>query len=442
MPDDIVVVLPVAGEGERCWPLRHKQFLSFVGESLISRCLHQLEKAQFHRIVLVVNSQNRHLAETLISQFPSLSLSIVEQKKGKGIGAAILSVSEIIQKRIVIISPHDVVEETLVADFATQIKKNPEALVVGKTVSSYFPGGYLEIANGKVDRITEKPKPGKNPSDTVALVYYYFQDGKKLIDSIKSTINKGDDQFESAISDLLTGGLQMEHLSYKGYWGYLKYSWDVLSIMEFFLSRIRPANEGARVEEGAKIIGNVHMEKGVVVHSGAVVSGPCFIGEGSIIGNNALVRNSHIGKHCMVGFGSEIARSYVGDSCWFHTNYVGDSVLSSNVSIGAGTVVANFRLDEKEIFSYIHGEKKATGRIKFGTAVGSHVRIGVQVSTMPGVKIGTNACVGPGVLVHKDIPDGKTLIAQLSEPILLENSVDIKQLERHNGVVHTKDLAR
>ena len=45
-------------------------------------------------------------------------------------------------------------------------------------------------------------------------------------------------------------------------------------------------------------------------------------------------------------------------------------------------------------------------RTKLGAIIGSHVRIGVNTSIMPGIKIGTNSMIGAGLRIDRDIPDG------------------------------------
>ena len=44
----------------------------------------------------------------------------------------------------------------------------------------------------------------------------------------------------------------------------------------------------------------------------------------------------------MTGFNTDITRSYIGDNCWFHSNYIGDSVLEGNVSMGSGAAIGKF----------------------------------------------------------------------------------------------------
>jgi bifunctional UDP-N-acetylglucosamine pyrophosphorylase/glucosamine-1-phosphate N-acetyltransferase len=119
-----------------------------------------------------------------------------------------------------------------------------------------------------------------------------------------------------------------------------------------------------------------------------------------------------IGAGSVVGFASEVARSWVGEKCWFHRNYVGDSVLEGRVAMGAGAVTANLRLDEGEVESVVKGKKTATGRVKLGLMSGAGVKIGVNSAVMPGVKIGGGSFLGPGTVLREDIPDGKAVFVE------------------------------
>jgi len=119
------------------------------------------------------------------------------------------------------------------------------------------------------------------------------------------------------------------------------------------------------------------------------------------------VRCSQIGDDCVIGFGTEVARSHIGDHVWTHTNYIGDSVIGNNCSFGAGTVTGNLRLDEEHISVNIHGEKICSGTNKFGLVTGDNVRCGINTSFMPGVKIGNNCFIGAGIIVAQDVEDDK-----------------------------------
>lgn len=208
-----------------------------------------------------------------------------------------------------------------------------------------------------------------------------------------------DDRYEVALQSLFSE-LNYEALPNKGLWRTIKYPWHILELNERYLKGIkRDIHPTAHIAETAVIRGEVVLEEGVKVMDNAVIQGPAYIGKNTVIGMGALVRNSMIGAESVIGFSTEIARSHVGARCWFHSNYVGDTVMGDDCSFGAGAVLANLRLDEKPI--------KESGRIKLGPILGSRIRVGINTSIMPGIRIGSDTMIGSGLTLAQDIEPKK-----------------------------------
>jgi UDP-N-acetylglucosamine diphosphorylase / glucose-1-phosphate thymidylyltransferase / UDP-N-acetylgalactosamine diphosphorylase / glucosamine-1-phosphate N-acetyltransferase / galactosamine-1-phosphate N-acetyltransferase len=110
---------------------------------------------------------------------------------------------------------------------------------------------------------------------------------------------------------------------------------------------------------------------------------------------------------CNVGFTTEVARSYVAEHCDMHACRVLDSVFAPNVNFSAGCTTANLRIDHGSVSSRVKGQKMDTARSKLGAIIGQGAFLAVDVMTMPGVKVGEGAQVGPGTHVHQDISDGQ-----------------------------------
>ena len=87
-----------------------------------------------------------------------------------------------------------------------------------------------------------------------------------------------------------------------------------------------------------------------------------------------------------------------------HLSYIGDSVVGEHTNLGAGTVLANLRFDNKNVKVIVEGKRIDTGRRKLGALIGGYVKTGVNVSIMPGVKIGSYSVIYPGVTVYRDVP--------------------------------------
>jgi bifunctional UDP-N-acetylglucosamine pyrophosphorylase/glucosamine-1-phosphate N-acetyltransferase len=122
---------------------------------------------------------------------------------------------------------------------------------------------------------------------------------------------------------------------------------------------------------------------------------------------------THIEDDCVIGFSTEIKNSYLSDGCQTHMNYIGDSVIGKGCSFGAGTVTANWRLDEKNVHVRIGPSMVDTGRDKLGVITGNNCRTGVNVSLMPGIKIGAGSIIPPGEVVIRDVVPGTGVRAWL-----------------------------
>ncbi|HLG25348.1 MAG TPA: sugar phosphate nucleotidyltransferase [Candidatus Gracilibacteria bacterium] len=426
------VVILAAGRSKRLKPIPDKNFLNFLGKPLIQHQLEQMSKAGLKDFIIIGGAHNLNAYKKLAKNL-KLTVKVVEQKElDDGMAGAVLSVEKLVKKEpLLIVSANDVVDieaYKLVVHAAKD--KRFDSAIVGKKVSSYFPGGYLKTAkNGRISGIIEKPGAGKEPSKMVNIVIHYHRDSGALFEALKKIKSSRDDRYEAALDHLIKSGTRMKAVPYDGFWQAVKYPWHVLDLMEHFLEKASkmptsrpPKNYDGKpqIAKNAVLRGDVHLASGVRVLDNAVIIGPAYIGKNTVVATNALVRGSNIGADCVIGFGTEVARSYIGDGVWTHTNYVGDSVIGNNCSFGAGTVTGNLRLDEGNIHVSVHDEKMDSGRNKFGLITGDNVRCGINTSFMPGIKVGSNCMIGAGISVTQDVPDNQFVYAK-TELIMKEN---------------------
>jgi len=398
------VLLLAAGRSQRIQPVPDKNFLKFLGKTLIEHQVANLQKAGFKNITIVGGKHNLDRFKEL---FPKLT--VVEQKALKeGMAGAVLAMgTKLKNEPLLIVSSNDIVEQSAYNAIKKSATKKVDSLIIGKTVKEYFPGGYLKTdSKGLITGIVEKPGAGKEPSNLINLVIHLHKNPKELIKYLTKTKSTRDDRYEVALDKMIKDGKKMLAVPYKGYWQSIKFPWHVFEVKDYFFSKLkRKIAKSANIAKQAVINGPVVIEAGVKVFPGAVVNGPAYIGKNSIVANNALVRDSIVGDNCVVGYSTEVARSYVGDDSWFHTNYIGDSIISDNCSFGSGTVTGNLRLDEANIPVNIKDKKTDSGINKFGLVCGPNVRAGINCSFMPGIKVGANSMIGAGIVIPQDIPE-------------------------------------
>jgi len=408
------VLLLAAGRSQRMQPIPDKNFLIFLGKPLIVHQIESLIKAGFNDFVVIGGAHNLDKLSKLQAQFDfgDSKISVIEQKKlDEGMAGAVISCEDILDDDpICIVSSNDIVDETayeLVINEA--LNEEVDSVIVGKKVEKYFPGGYLEIdENGFIKSIIEKPGEGKEPSDLVNIVVHCHKNPKKLIEELKKVSSGRDDRYEATLDSLIKGGAKMKAAQFEGYWQPIKYPWHIFKVMKYFFENLETSiSKEAQIADSAVIKGKVIIEAGARIFEHATISGPCYIGKDVIVANSSLVRDSIVNEGCVIGFATEVARSYLGKSVWTHTNYIGDSIISNNCSFGSGTVTGNLRLDEKEIPVNVNGEKMSSETNKFGLITGENIRAGINTSFMPGIKIGSNCMIGAGLVIPYDIEDNK-----------------------------------
>lgn len=419
---NIIALILAGGKSKRFWPLSDKNLINFTEGNLLEHHLNTLSSLGIKDFIIVCSPEVAAFLRVKGKNYSNITIHrLLQDNNNQGIGKAVLLASPVIEKHysgrpVYILNNDDVYNPSIHQDLFTHLlKKKTFMSVVTYEELTYKPFGYFIISENRVKGIIEKPPPNKTPSNLTNMALHLYSDFPKLIDVLKLELPKkdeNDDLYERSIN-ILCQKYDVSYLKYTGKWEILKYPWNILSVSQYFLSLVKQLiSEKATVDKMAKISGPVIIEDEVKILEFARIVGPTVIKKGTIVGTGSLVRESIIGENCVIGYHTEITRSYVGSNCWFHTNYVGDSVLNQNVNMGAGAVLANLRLDQKNIFSVVNKTKIDTQRTKLGSMIGSNVQIGVNSSIMPGVKIGKNSVVGPGIILNDDLNDNTMAFSQ------------------------------
>jgi len=184
--------------------------------------------------------------------------------------------------------------------------------------------------------------------------------------------------------------------------------------MEELLAALPSAEILGRVHPGAHLLGDrIFLGKGSRVAPGAVIEGPVWIGEEVEIRAGAYLRGGcWVGDNCVVGANVEMKRAILLPGAHAaHLNYVGDSILGSDVNLGAGVILSNFRHDGKSIeIPTGDGKRLATGKRKLGAILGDGVAVGCNSVLNPGTIVGARTQIYTGVQLRGGIyPEGSLI---------------------------------
>ena len=404
-------VILAAGEGLRLQPItatRPKHLIEVGGKPILQHCIDELKTAGVTEIVIVTH----YMAQKIRQYFGNgeklgVEISYAEQDAILGTGNAAIVIEPYVKEDFVLIYG-DLLFDSEVIDnlIKTYEAEKPAAVMAVVPVKKPESYGIVELGDrGKVERIIEKPAIGETASNLAnAGIYVFSQEIFNKIRQIQPSI-RGEWELTDAISLWIKEKKPV--IAFKiaeTAWIDIGNPWNLLEANSWALERIVHQVYG-NVENGAHLLGPVAVAETARIRSGAYIEGPVFIDEGSDIGPNCYIRpNTSIGKNVRVGNACEIKNSIIMDGTHVgHLSYVGDSILGENCNLGAGTIMANYRLDGRTVKMIVKDKVVDSGRRKLGAILGDNVKTGINALLMPGVKVGTNSWVGPNFTVHRDL---------------------------------------
>ncbi len=424
-------VILAGGEGKRVFPLAAnspKPMFKIIGKPLIHHVIDILKEAELKDYIIVVGHHGE-LIKNYLKDGSKLGVNIqyTTQDQSLGMADALKTTEKLTDDNFFVVNADDIFEASLIKKMYREFKKTEVEIVLScKPVTETWKFGIIRVDDERVTDFVEKPSKGNEPSNLAVIGVYILT--KKIFDYYRR-IPVSDHQYEDAILHFIKDKNLVKAVGYDGFFAGYKYPWDLFAINTHLMERNLSESiirEDVNISERATIEGKVWLEQGVKVFEGACIRGPCYIGENSVIGGNSLVRDySSLGKKCVVGFSTEIKRSLIGDECWFHMNYIGDSIIGNNCLFGAGTITANYRFDESNIKVQIGKNKINSNTNKLGAIIGDNCKTGINCSLEPGIKVGPQSMVGPSVNLQEDLKPGKIIFVNHNSYIVKDNKVEI-----------------
>lgn len=391
-------VVLAAGRGTRLAPLtdsRPKPLVPVGGRPLLDRVL-DAASGHVDGFVVVVGYRGQQVVDHVGDTHAGVPVEFVEQDERAGTAHAVAQARPAIDERFLVLNGDVVVDEEIVGALASADGHAMAATSVDD------PGNYgvVEVDDGSLDTLVEKPT---DPPTNLANIGLYAFD-PSIFDRIERVdrSERGEYELTDAVA-AVAGEEGVTVVEHDGRWLDVGYPWDVLAATEALLGDERRRIDGD-VDEDATLEGRVVVESGATIRERTTIEGPVVVKSGADVGPGAYVRGaSVVGEGCHVGHGVEVKNSVLfADTNVAHLSYVGDSVLGSNVNVGAGTSVANLRHDGETVAMQIKGERVDSGRRKLGVVCGDGAKTGINTSLNAGVKLPTDHATRPGAAVLAD----------------------------------------
>lgn len=402
-------VILAAGRGTRMGPLTEttpKPMLPVADAPLVEHVADAAVEAGADELVVTVGYGADRLREHLGDAHRGVPVRYAVQESQRGTADALAAAADHVDGAFAVLNGDSLYRG---ADLARLFESPPRIGAFRVDDPSQY--GVLTVDGDAVTEVREKPSDPA--TDLVnAGAYSFSAETVDLLDVSES------ERGERELTDVLARVMAREELGYAVLeeWMDVGRPWELLEANERRLpggdSETRGGHDGVRpdaairgdVHSNATIRGDVVVEEGATVGPGVVVEGPALLRSGCSVGPNAYVRGATlIGEGARVGHAVEIKNSVLmADATVGHLSYVGDSLLSPSVNLGAGTNVANLRHDGEPVAATVKGERVSTGRRKFGAVLGPGVKTGIQTGINAGVTLSAGARTEPGEIVRRD----------------------------------------
>jgi UDP-N-acetylglucosamine diphosphorylase/glucosamine-1-phosphate N-acetyltransferase len=387
-------VILAAGEGKRMHPLtytRPKVMLPLANKPILEHLLIEMKESGIQDFIFIVGFHDEQIRGYFADgQKWQVKINYYLQENQLGTADAVRCVENKVTGAFLLANGDVIIRRQ---DISRLLQKKDNSL----TVVELPDVAGLGVIETREDRITNIYEKMENPPSHLANAGLYLFT-PEIFAAIRATGKspRGEYEITDSVRSLIDKGFKVGYVEISD-WLDLSYPWDLLGANEKIMQKLE-SNNLATVEPNVQIKGAVSSGKGTVIRSGAYIVGPVIIGENCDIGPNCFIRSSTaIGDRCHVGAAVEVKNSIImSDSKIPHLNYVGDCVIGENCNLGAGTKIANLRLDKKNITV----ANTNTGRRKLGAIIGDRVETGINASINVGTMIGNNSFVGPGALAH------------------------------------------
>jgi len=411
-------VVLAAGEGSRMWPLavnKPKHLLPVGGKPLIMHILEAIKENSIERVFVVVGFKG-DMIRSALGDGSNLGLRIeyLKQPNWTGTASALKIAFESVGREPFLAVYGDL--WITPSAIQTVIEKSREcARVMGVAhVTNPSEYGLVELDGDKLIKIAEKPPSKAKPAGWVNTGIYILDN--EVFRAVERTevSKRAEYELTTSLQHVLDEGneVRVATIAHQD-WMDVGRPWDLLEANERALSSLSYRVEGT-IEKGTVLNGTVWIGASSVVKSGCHIEGPVYIGAGCKIGPNARVRPyTSIQDRVAVGTSCEIKNSLIMNGTKVpHLSYVGDSIIGENCNLGAGTITANIRFDEATLKMRVKGRLHDTQRVKLGVIMGDRVQTGINVSILPGVRIGSGSWLGPGTTISRDVPSDLMLLAK------------------------------
>lgn len=445
---NITGVVLAAGKGVRMRSRLSKVLHPVAGMPMVSHVIGAAQAAGAHKLVLVVGHGRQEVMAALKGQ----AISFVVQEQQLGTGHALLQAKpEVGAEDLVLVLAGDTPLlqagslRTLI-EFH-QANRASATVLTAQLPDPYGYGRIIRDAEGSLVKIVEEKDA--TPEE-------------RLVQEINSGMYCFDYEVFSALENLTPENAQGEYYLTDALTALKKMGRRVLAVQAAQEDDIYGINDRVQLAfaekkmqrrkcrelmlSGVTVIDpeTTYVHSQVIIGQDTVLApftmleGCTEVGEGCLIGPGSKIVDSRIGDHTRID-SSRVLQSVIGDDCDIgpyayirpgvivhdgvkigdfvevkkseigsgskipHLSYVGDAVLGEKVNVGAGTITCNY-----------------DGVNKYPTFIEDGAFIGSNSNLVAPVRIGAGAVIGAGSTITRDVPSMALGVERASQKVVAD----------------------
>ncbi len=433
----LAVAILAAGKGTRMKSALPKVLQTLAGTTLIERVLTSCNQLQAERMLLILGHQ-AELLEQKLEAYTELEFILQQPQNGTGhaVQQLVNALKDFQGELLVLNGDVPLLRPETVKNLVEQHRSNNASVTLLSTRITN-PKGYGRIftnKQGQVSQIIEdRDCTVQQLKNTLVNAGVYCFDWNALV-NVLPKLSARNDQKELYLTDtidMLPTAMHIEVDNSEEVVG-INTRQQLSQCEELIQKRLREYWMGEGVtfidSSSCTLSENCQFGRDVTIEPQTHIRGHCQIGHRCLLGPGSFIQNSDLGEevkvlksviidakignnvaigpfahvrpetsvadNCRIGNFVEIKKSVIGQSSNVsHLSYIGDAKIGQEVNIGAGTITANF-----------------DGINKHQTYIGDFSRTGANSVLVAPIILGSGVTVGAGSTLTKDVPNGSLAI--------------------------------
>ena len=334
---DMKGIILHGGHGTRLRPLTHtgpKQLLPIANKPMSEYCLESIKDAGITEIAIIIGGVGSNKVKEYYENGEKFGVKItyIQQDEPRGIAHAIGLCKEFIDNEKFLVFLGDNIIQKSIKDFVENFKNSDyDSTVLLCEVDNPSRFGIADVKNGKIIKITEKPK---NPTSNLAVTGIYLLTPLifEIIDNLKPSW-RNELEITDALDDLLKQNQNVSYERITDYWKDTGTPDDIIHANGEIIKKMEKKFEGKKerdvVLDGKIIVGkNSDIESNVKIIEPVIIGSNCKILENSIIGPNVSIGNDSIISV------SSIKNSIIMEKCRINSfTKIKNSIIANNSDI-------------------------------------------------------------------------------------------------------------